>query len=84
MKKWRWREEITYQGRELTKKTNGREMRLEGRDYSEEMVHLTRYVYACVHALALYPGLGTSACVCECDYAHTHTRCVREHVRARM
>ena len=55
------RGETTNQGRELktnkTKQTNGREMRLEGRDYSEEMVHLTSIcMYVCMCALALYMG----------------------------
>ena len=70
--------ETTNQGRELktnkTKQTNGREMRLEGRDYSEEMVHLTS-ICICMYV-----------CMCACinpvnATMHTHTCCVCVHSR---
>ena len=79
------RGETTNQGRQLktnkTKQTKGREMRLEGRDYSEEIVHLTSicicmYVCMCV-CISLVPRAGNECmCVSMRLCTHTHTLCV--------
>ena len=61
------RGETTNQGRELktnkTKQTNGREMRLEGRDYSKEMVHLTSICICMCACISLVPRPGNE-CMC--------------------
>ena len=57
-------------------RSHGREMRLEGRDYSSLRQHM--YTRVCMCALALFPGLGMSAYLCECD--HAHMLCVCVHV----